>query len=118
TVAVTLTSSVALGLIGWWPDWFFQPNQTWLIWLVTGGVGLFAFSGSVGWLSGRWKLLPVCVGSAVAAWLFVNISGDEFGGSLTLQNRVMYLVPGLMLLGFQAWSGLVAKDNGFAPRLV
>src|SRR5207253_3058491 len=90
TLAVTLACSAVLGLIGWQPDWFFQANQPWLAWLVTGALALFALAGSIGWLgeAGKMRLLPVGVGFALAGWLFFNAPSDEFGVPLTLQNRI------------------------------
>ena len=105
TLVVTLACSVLLGLIGWRPDWFFLPSQPWLAWLVTGGVGLFALAGSIGWLgeSGKSrpaKIIMIGLGLALAGCLFLCAPHDEFGNPLSSLNRIAYLVPGIMLLIF------------------
>jgi outer membrane protein assembly factor BamB len=109
TLAVTIACSILLGLMGGRPDWFFEPSQPWLAWLVTGGLGLVACAASIGWLDvGRLtRLLLAAVGLALAGWLFANTPPDEFGDLLNLQNRVTYLVPALLLLVAQAWSPTV-----------
>jgi hypothetical protein len=117
TVAVTVTSGLLLGLIGWRPDCFYSASQPWLTWLVTGGLALYALAGSIGWLdaTSRLKLLPVGVGFALATWLFLSVPDDEFGHPLSLLNRIAYLVPGLMLLAFHARSALARRDRADAP---
>jgi outer membrane protein assembly factor BamB len=103
TLTVTLLSSAFLGLIAWRPDWFFQASQPWLAWLVTGGLTLFALAGSLGCLGERrLGLLPAGLVFALAVWLFHNTPSDEFGNPLSLQNRMTYLVPGLLLAAFNA----------------
>jgi outer membrane protein assembly factor BamB len=113
TVVVTLACSLALGLIAGRPDWFLQPSQPWLTWLVTGGVGLLAAAGPIGWLSAsrRWILAPIGAVIAVAAWLFRMIPDDEFGRPLSSTNQIVWLVPAAMLLLFHAWSVLVRKER-------
>ena len=104
TLAVTVACCVALGLIGWRPDWFFHPNLPSLAWLVTGGLALFALAGSLGWFGegSRSRIILACVGYVLAGWLFLNVPNDEFGYPLSLQNRIVYLVPGLVLFSFNA----------------
>ena len=104
TLAVTVACCAALGLIGWQPDWFYQTNQPWLAWLVTGGVALFALTGSIGWLAddGKMRLLLAGIGFVLAGGIFHSTPSDEFGEPLSLQNRLAYLVPALMLLVIHA----------------
>jgi outer membrane protein assembly factor BamB len=99
-----VTCSILLGLISWQPGWFFQANQPWLAWLVTGGLALYAFAGSIGLVSlaGKMGLLLIGSGFALAGALFFGTPSDEFNNPLSLQNRIVYLVPGMMLLVFQA----------------
>lgn len=104
TIFVTVACGLTFGLIAWQPDWFFSSSQPWLAWLVTSGLALFALAGSIGWLGEErkprraLKMIVVCAAIALAWWLFDNTPGDEFGQSLSLQNRIVYLVPGLILL--------------------
>src|SRR5438105_2159976 len=83
-----------LGLIGWQPDWFVPSNQPWLAWLVTGGLSLFALAGGVGWLGDTGKMaqalkvIIIGAGFALGGWLFHYTPCDEFGNSLSLQNRI------------------------------
>jgi outer membrane protein assembly factor BamB len=124
TLAVTLAASIALALIGWRPDWFFQASQPWLAWLVTGGLGFFATAGSIGWLPerGKTRLLLAGAGFTLAGWLFYNLPSDEFGLPLSRQNRIAFLVPGLMLIGIHACAiksearGPTAKGKAEATR--
>lgn len=105
TFTVTLLGCGALGWIGTQPESIFAPGQPWLAWHVAGGLALFAFAGSVGWLDGgklRW--LAIVAGIACAGWLFYSTPNDEFGHAISLQNRIVYLVPALVLLGFHAWA--------------
>ncbi len=119
TLAVTLCCSVTLGLVGWQPEWFSPVGQPCQAWLVTGGVGLLTLAGSAGWLGVNGKLrlalnvIVIGMGFAVAWWLFDGIPQDEFGNTLTLLLRVVYLVPGMVLLVFHvagvvraAWVGV------------
>jgi outer membrane protein assembly factor BamB len=122
TLGVTGACSVLLGLIGVKPDWFFHASQPWLAWIVSGGLGFFVLSGSIGWLGeGKRRLLLAGAGCALAGWLFYNTPGDEFFNPLSLQNRITYLVPGVMLLAFHAWRGAREEGRGtnalLAPRL-
>jgi outer membrane protein assembly factor BamB len=118
TVFVTLTNSVALGLITWRPDWFFQPSQPWLTWLVAGGVGLLAVAGSLGSLTawGRWMLLPLAAAIGAGAWLFCTLPDDEFGYPLRWANRIVYLVPAALMILFHAWSVFVRKERSDTTR--
>ncbi len=132
TLAVTVVSSALLGLIGWRPDAFFQASQPWLAWLVTGGLGLFAFAGSIGWTETRrqgdretgskfaaaCRLLvswsPCLLVLSAAGWLFHNAPGDEFFNPLSLQNRLVFLLPGVVLLVFHA-SAIILARAGSPP---
>ena len=109
TFAVTLACITLLGLISWRPDWFFHASQPWLAWLETGGLGLLALAGSIGWLceSGKMRLLLAVAGFAWAGWLFHHTPRDEFGHVLSLQIRIAYLVPALVLLLFHVWVFIV-----------
>lgn len=100
-----LASGIALGLIGWRPDWFFAASEPWLAWLATGGLGLFALAGSMSGLSAgaRIRLILAGAGLAVAGWLFADTPHDEFDSPLALQLRIVYLVPGVLLLIASAW---------------
>ena len=117
TLGVTLACGVALGLIGWRPEWFFEASQPWLAWLVTGGLGLFAFGASIGWLGGwtKIRLLLAGAGFLLAGWLFLNVPDDEFGSPLAWQNRIVYLIPGLVLLLFHAWANRPAWGKPRPP---
>ncbi len=105
TLAVTVSCCTTLGLISCWPNWFFPASHRWLVWLVTGGLGLFALAGSIGWLrqGGKMSLLLTGVGFALAGWLFHGTPSDEFGNPLSLLNRIAYLFPALMLFALHAW---------------
>jgi outer membrane protein assembly factor BamB len=110
TLVVTVTSCVAAGIVVSRPEWFNPAGQPWLVWLVTGGLGLFAVAGSIGWLAGgKWALLPVALGFVAAGWLFWEAPNDEFGRPLHLVNQIAYLAPALMLLGMHAVVGLAAS---------
>ena len=79
TFTVTVITTTGLGLIAWRSDWFFQASQSWLAWLVTGGLCLFALAGSLGWLgfADKVKLLLVVAGLALAGWLFCDTPQEE-----------------------------------------
>jgi len=128
TLVVTLICSIALGLIGWQPDWFFQSHQPWLAWIVTGGIALLALAGSVGIKTRRQgdketrskftaacallvSLSPCLLVFSLAGWLFYNVPDDEFGIALSLQNRIVFLVPGLVLIAFHASAIVLARPN-------
>jgi len=102
----TAACSVTLALLVWRPDWFLQASQPWLAWIVTGGLGYFALAASISLLavSRTTRLISAGLGFALAGWLFWNTPHDEFGYPLSLQNRVAYLVPGLVLLFFYTWA--------------
>ena len=117
TIVVALTSSTMAAAIAWRPEWFFESSQPWLVWLVTGGLGLFALAGGIGWLGGgRRTLLPIAAGFVLAGWLFRHVPSDEFGRPLGLQNRIAYLVPALMLLIFQAYAIRVRGEPAQSGR--
>ena len=53
TAYTTTAAALAAGLVGWRPDWFWNPGQPWLVWLVTGGLMLFSLAAGIGWLAER-----------------------------------------------------------------
>jgi outer membrane protein assembly factor BamB len=121
TIVVTVASSAAAASIVWRPEWFFGASQPWLVWLVTGGLGLFALAGSIGWLGGgRGTRLSVAAGFIAAAWLFGGVPNDEFGQLLRLQSQIVYLAPALMLLAIHACAGLARTptDSGKTTAFV
>jgi len=104
TVSCTIASALAAGLMGWRPDWFWQPGQPWLAWIAAGGIALFAFATSIGWLAeGSWlRSLAVSIGLALAAWLFVNTPNDQFATDLDWRIRLAYVMPSIVLLNCHA----------------
>src|SRR5258708_7482708 len=51
TACCTLACAATAGLIGWRPEWFWQPGQPWLAWIVGAGLSLLALAASIGWLA-------------------------------------------------------------------
>ena len=118
TLAVTAACSVTLGLLAWRPNGFIETSQPWLAWLVTGGLAFFALAASVGCFaaSRAIRVLTAGLGFVLAGWLFWDTPHDEFGYPLSLQNRIAYLVPGLVLLLFHLCTSR-ANRAGAGPHV-
>jgi outer membrane protein assembly factor BamB len=100
TAVCSLASVIAAAFLTLRPEWFFQPGQPWLAWLVSGGIAHFMFASAVGWLpeAGNARNLAAALGLAAAVWLCTNTPNDQFAEKLDSTVRIAMVTPGTILL--------------------
>lgn len=111
TALCTLAVLVAAVLVVCWSDWFWGAGQPWLAWLVSGGLGLFAFAAGVGWLAetGRARLFAAALGLAVAGWVLWNTPLNETNEIFLIDLLLGYVLPSCVLLVGHAVLGILAR---------